>query len=52
MKLSLTVYDTTITIERPSDDQSAEDMRVLFRELLLAAGYHPASVDDVLGEVG
>ena len=39
MKITLTHYDETITIETDRDDLDLEEMCQMFKHLLLASGY-------------
>lgn len=51
MKLTLTHYDTTITIESEDDGLTGDQfIDELVRPLMLAAGYHPSTVADALNE--
>lgn len=49
MKLSVTHYSETITIEKDSDDLDIYDLLDMVEHLMLAMGYHHKCVDGVLG---
>ena len=44
------VYSWKVIIEDPRDDLTGQEQKELFRRALLAASYHPETVDDALGE--
>ena len=39
----------TYSVSENHSQQSVDDMYIMFRHLLLAAGYEPQSIDDYLG---
>ena len=39
MKIQVTAYETTYTIETPNDDQDITDMLEMFERMLLVMGY-------------
>ena len=48
MKLTITIDGTIVSIETEHDGQSADEMVAYFKGLLVAAGYHPVSVESVI----
>ena len=50
MKLSLTHYDQTISIEVERDDLNLDETVGLFVSVLVGAGFTPECVRDLLGE--
>ena len=49
MTLTLTHYDTTITVSQTRDDLTADEFASLCQTLMLAAGYHPENVREAFG---
>lgn len=49
MTLTLSRYNTTIRISRPTDDLVLDEVLDMVRALLLAAGYQETSVNAALG---
>ena len=50
MKLTYKAYDTEVTIKTDRDDHTIYEMADYLRRLLLAASFHPYSVNDILDE--
>ena len=44
------LYSWKVVIEDPLDDLDVHEQKELFRRALLAASFHPSSVDGALGE--
>jgi len=51
MKISLTQYNTTATVEVQHDDLTLMDVVGLVRSLVLAAGYGPKSWETAIREI-
>ena len=49
MKLQVTAYDRTYTIEEPNDDQDIATMLEIFERILLAMGYVFDGTLDMVG---
>lgn len=47
MKIQLTIHDKTLSIESDNDHYCVTEMAEMFRGILTAAGFHPASVDSL-----
>ena len=50
MKITVTAYGTTVSIEEERDDLTIQELGILLRKLTLALGYHPDSVSEILDE--
>ena len=48
MKISLELYNTSVTVEKDSDDLTIYEMAEVLRSLLVAVGFHENSVLDIL----
>ena len=50
MKLTLEMWGTTYSVTNDHEGVTITEMIDLLRSLLLAAGFHPNTVNDALGE--
>lgn len=48
MKLTITQYDTTYSLETDKDDVGLVELLDRFKGLLVTAGFHPESVDQAI----
>ena len=51
MKLQLTAYNKTYTIETENDDLSIDEYFDHFRGILVSSGFHPNTIDDYIIEL-
>ena len=51
MKLQLTAYHKTYTIETENDDLSIDEYFDHFRGILVSSGFHPNTIDDYIIEL-
>lgn len=47
MKLALTIHDNTYTVDAQHDAVTVDEMAIIFRGLLVQAGFHPEAVDEI-----
>ena len=52
MKLSITLHDKTYTVDSNDEHQTIGEVVEQFKGLLVAAGFHPANVDEYFNTDG
>lgn len=49
-RITIEQYDKKVSIEMEHSDVSMDELFTIIRQLCMAAGYHPNTVDEYFGE--